>query len=645
MKVGGEREVRLLAGGRGEGAPEQVITQITRLADASGHCIQVIHDLFVYGYGERVYREIVELQTELICRFRPDCTLTFVNEAYARAFGRSRESLIGRSFLELVPEASWDAIRNALSALTPASPRQSYAHPVLYPDGKEGWQHWTDLAIFDERGRAVEFQSVGRDVTELKTIEAKLRASEERYRATAEGSLDAFYLLQAVRDAQGAVADFEFIDVNELGARMISRKREEVIGRRLCELLPVNRKEGFFDKYLWVMQSGRPIEEEFEIQSPQDGLRARWLRHQVVPAGDGVAITSRDITPRKQAEQQLRESNLELRAILDAVPSFIYFKDENNRILRVNRAAAAEMGLSIEQIEGRHTSELFPPSDAEAYLKDDREVIESGEPKLGIIERYSPHGGKPRWVATDKVPVRDENGQVTGVLAVATDITALREREAERAMVEQGEEERLRIARELHDGIGQDLSGLRMLTESLRRKAEQSAPQLLAKVLEVTRLLGEANTELRRVISGMTPEPIPASDLRAALHQLSANVQILFEIETTAECDKRIPPVDDKTATHLLRIAQEAAYNAAKHGRPRRIRLSLAVEPTYLCLQVIDDGIGFSATRNPDGPAGRGLRIMRYRAEQIGAQLMTLDDPLAGTTVRCTLPLPTTLSL
>src|SRR5215218_1545043 len=110
-----------------------------------------------------VYREIVEMFGDLVCRYLPDTTLTFVNNAYCRYFGRSREDLIGRRFLELLPAgAKVAAARHVASIL--AEPRDDvYAHPVVRPDGSTGWQEWVDRPIYDARGTVVELQAVGRD--------------------------------------------------------------------------------------------------------------------------------------------------------------------------------------------------------------------------------------------------------------------------------------------------------------------------------------------------------------------------------------------------------------------------------------------------------------------------------------------------
>lgn len=130
--------------------------------------------------SEERYRDVVETQAELICRYLPDGTLTFVNDAYCRYFGRTRESLVGRTFLELLPEDSHAGALEYVASLSKTSRAETYEHQVMRPDGSIGWQQWTDRAVRDAYGRIVEFQGVGRDITELKRAEAEAKERREQ---------------------------------------------------------------------------------------------------------------------------------------------------------------------------------------------------------------------------------------------------------------------------------------------------------------------------------------------------------------------------------------------------------------------------------------------------------------------------------
>ncbi len=130
--------------------------------------------------SERRFRSVVEDQTEFIVRWRPDGTRTFVNSAYCRFFGQSREELIGQSFFPLiVDEESREQVRGLTAMLTPENPIAAYEHRVRRPDGSLAWTEWNDRAIFDGDGTLVEFQSVGRDISAWKETEERLRQQQE----------------------------------------------------------------------------------------------------------------------------------------------------------------------------------------------------------------------------------------------------------------------------------------------------------------------------------------------------------------------------------------------------------------------------------------------------------------------------------
>ncbi|MGH7206707.1 MAG: PAS domain-containing protein, partial [Nitrospiraceae bacterium] len=133
-------------------------------------------------------------------------------------------------------------------------------------------------------------------------------------------------------------------------------------------------------------------------------------------------ITTLLLRQHKQVAEALRRKELEQQTIFDSVPAMIWYKDKENRILRANKLAAESTGRSVEQVEGRRTEELHP-AEAAQYHADDLEVINSGKPKFGIIEPYRVASGEQRWIRTDKLPYRDQDGNIIGVIVFAVDIT------------------------------------------------------------------------------------------------------------------------------------------------------------------------------------------------------------------------------
>lgn len=130
--------------------------------------------------SEARYRAIVQDQTELICRFLPDGTITFVNEAYCRYFQKNKEELIGQTFMPLIPAEDRDKVRSLLSSLSLENPVATQEHRVIAANGDIRWHLWTNRMVLDPQGRLIEFQAVGRDITRRKTMEEALEESAEK---------------------------------------------------------------------------------------------------------------------------------------------------------------------------------------------------------------------------------------------------------------------------------------------------------------------------------------------------------------------------------------------------------------------------------------------------------------------------------
>jgi diguanylate cyclase (GGDEF)-like protein/PAS domain S-box-containing protein len=316
--------------------------------------------------------------------------------------------------------------------------------------------HTVDVSVSGSRlelgGRAVLCLLV-RDMTPVKAAEAALRATEERFRAAMEGSLDAVFFLTAERDGGGRITDFRFADLNARGAALISRERAEVLGRRLCELLPVNRTAGFFDKYARVVETGQTLEEEFAIAA--DTVTAAWLHHQVVKVGDGVAITSRDVTARNRAEAELRASEERLRTLGDNLPDGVVYQ------YVIDPAGGhhfPHMSRGIERLTGVSAADIMADPNALIALNHPDDVpglvvaIAESQAALTPFEhelRISHRDGSVRWFHARSAPRRLPDGG-TAWDGVMTDVTARKRAEDEL----RGSEERFDLAvRGSQDGL------------------------------------------------------------------------------------------------------------------------------------------------------------------------------------------------
>ena len=211
-------------------------------------------------------------------------------------------------------------------------------------------------------------------------------------------------------------------------------------------------------------------------------------------------------------------------------------------------------------------------------------------------------------------------------------------RQLQNEILEVSESEQRRIGRDLHDGLGQHLTALELLSQALVGKIKNAAPALVKPAQEITRQIRETITQTRLLSHNLSPVPLAADGLMLALSELTAGTQALAGIQCAFLCAQPVLLPDAQAATHLYRIAQEAVNNSLKHSGAGKIEISLADQAGAWHLAVQDNGRGFS----PDSErnSGLGLRLMRYRAQLLGASLDIDSGPRQGARISCTLRKP-----
>ncbi len=247
--------------------------------------------------------------------------------------------------------------------------------------------------------------------------------AREKLHAAVDASLDALFLMKACRggNSGGDIVDFMLVDLNERGARILGYPASEALGKRMGEMLPQWRSEGLFDKCMRVMQTGEPLEEEFESTVFGEAL---WLRHQIVAIEDGVAVTARNITERKRSELAVRQNQAELQAVNDASPLGLIRADQDGKCTYVNRTFEAITGMGRDAALGDGWFDAVHPNDREMLRASLRHLNQTQQAFQETLRCVHPDG-KIVWTSIKVAPIVIDNA-IAGYVGTLDDITLVR---------------------------------------------------------------------------------------------------------------------------------------------------------------------------------------------------------------------------
>jgi signal transduction histidine kinase len=212
-------------------------------------------------------------------------------------------------------------------------------------------------------------------------------------------------------------------------------------------------------------------------------------------------------------------------------------------------------------------------------------------------------------------------------------------RRLERQILEISESEQHRIGRDLHDGLGQHLTGIALKAELLAQILDSQSSSEAHSARDIEEMVSQAISQTRRLVKGLSPRVSTPEDLHLALKDLAASTREVFSVECRFHADSLVHLGRPRDAIHIYRIAQEAVHNALKHGKAMKITISLSECDGVASLTVLDDGAGFAAP--PEDHQGMGLSVMHYRAHVINGTCEVRADVEGGTIVACSFPVPT----
>jgi PAS domain S-box-containing protein len=428
--------------------------------------------------------------------------------------------------------------------------------------------------------------------------------------------------------------------LNAAAERIFGYAAAEAIGKNVTVLMPERHRERHTASLARYLRTGesRLLGETVELEGKRlDGStfpleatvsEVRW------PGNRAFTGIVRDITERKRLQEDLSRKHADLA--------------EAQRVARLGswtwNIVTNELRWSDEvyRIFGVQPQEFGATYDA--FLKsvhpDDRETVKAAVDKAladqnviyGIEHRIVRPNGSERVVHERGAVVLDDRDRPIRMVGTVHDVTERRRLEEEILNISRREQRR--IGQDLHDVVGQRLTGIAFLLWALQRKLGERALPEAATAAEIASMVNETITEARALAKGLCPVDLTADGLMTALQEQAAHIEELFDIVCTFRCDRPVLVHDDAVATQLYRIAQEAVNNSTRHSKAQRIEIAIVQDnERRVTLTVRDDGLGLPD--DLDHTKGMGLRIMNYRARMIGATHDVKQGPDGGTVVAC----------
>ena len=398
------------------------------------------------------------------------------------------------------------------------------------------------------------------------------------------------------------------------------------------------------DKQRWSTEAaemfltGNPLRSAYRVVA-RDG-RVIWFHCEAKmirkPDGEpwfihGVGF---DITDLKRTEEALQEERNVVSAILHTVGALVVVLDPEGRIIRFNRACEQTSGYSFAEVAGQKIWDLFMvPEEVERFKSDFQQLCSDQLPSdyEGYLVKRD---GARRLIAWSSTVLPGNDGAPTYIIATGIDITE--RRHLETTILEVSGREQRRIGQDLHDGLGQHLTGIAFMSKVQEQKLmEKSLPEA-GDAAKIVKLVNEAINKTRELARGLLPVVSDAQGLMSALQQWAGEVEDLFGVSCRFQCFTPVLIHDDTVATHLYYIAREAVNNAIKHGHGSQIVIRLAADQEQGALTITDNGSGFADI--PANNAGMGRHLMNYRARVIGGSLEIQRAAAGGTMVTCIFP-------
>lgn len=449
------------------------------------------------------------------------------------------------------------------------------------------------------------------------------------------------------RVSDGFVAidhNWHYSYINKQAAKILGRSAESLVGKHVFTEYPQKPDNPFYMAYQQAMEK-----QEMQMVEAYVGSYGRWFQNLIYPSADGISVIFRDISNHKEAETRLQESELRFKTLSSTAPVGIFETDAHGLTSYVNETWLQYSGMQFEEALGDGWLDAVHREDREWLAKGWHSKTEAHAESVSEY-RIVHKNGKQRWVNGKAVPVFNADAAVKGYIGIILDVTERKNaeirleesskqlRELSRHLQQVREDERTRIAREIHDELGQQLTGLKMDIAWLMKKAGMNDPDIKNKFVDTLSLVDDTVRSIRRIATELRPSVIDDLGLNAALEWQVAEFVKRMDSEIKYENSFDDTNINPDISIGIFRILQESLTNIAKHSGAKNIKIDIRQIDDTLQLIVEDDGIGFDTSAKKD-QLTFGLIGIKERTSMLHGECTVFSKPATGTKIEVIIPL------
>ncbi len=587
---------------------------------------------------------IVESTEDAIYGVHWGGTILSWNLGAEKIYGYNASEVVGKSIKYMVPFELREKLLNTIEWVSRKEKVERFETVRLTRDGRKIFIAQTICPFVDATGKKVGVSIIDRDITEAVYAEQALRESEARFKGLFE------HMSSGVMVFEMSDQEDKFIlkDINQSVEENENIPREEFINKEISDIFPGRRVNGLEENVRNVWETEEPVQCMITVEEGDKPVSCRDSYIYKLPSGEVIVIYD-DVTESKLAEEALRKSEGRFRTLVTTAPDGIVLTDPHGNIIELNEAFANILGYDRDELLG-HKMPDFLPADKE--MEESTELSEFLKKESGIRNTEFTAITK----RGKKVPVelslelsKDSYGNVINLIAVIRDITERKKFENElkksrelmrnRAIHLESarEEERKRIAFEIHDELGYLLTALKLDSSWLSQKIETKEPNLVERFDRMEELIETTIKKVRTISTKLRPSILDHFGISAAIEWQANEFQRRTGIRCILSTDVKELKLQDDHATAIFRIFQETLTNVTRHAKASRVDVDLHLNNGSLNLVVRDNGVGIPKEKLSSSTTF-GLLGMSERANFMGGTVNIDSKQNKGTRIFLTVP-------